>query len=58
MQLNAEDGGNRRFIMVQIPEACPNDTEAFKNGSKPSPKSRKSAFGELDMKSFGKCHGD
>ena len=33
MQLNAEDGGNRRFIMVQIPEACPNDTEAFKNGS-------------------------
>lgn len=22
MQLNAEDGGNRRFIMVQLPEVC------------------------------------
>lgn len=29
MALNAEDGGNRRFIMVQIPEACHERTEAF-----------------------------
>ena len=32
MQLNAEDGGNRRFIMVQIPEACNGDSEAYKAG--------------------------
>ena len=29
MQLNAEDGGNRRFILVQIPEATPQDNEGF-----------------------------
>tara|TARA_R110002167_G_scaffold140928_2_gene328961 strand:+ start:116 stop:1510 length:1395 start_codon:yes stop_codon:yes gene_type:complete len=32
MQLNTEDGGNRRFIMVQIPEACDEKSEAFKAG--------------------------
>lgn len=32
MQLNAEDGGNRKFIMVQIPEACDEKSEAFKAG--------------------------
>lgn len=34
MQLNAEDGGNRRFIMVQFPEACEEKSEAFKAGYK------------------------
>lgn len=34
MQLNAEDGGNRKFIMVQLPEACEEGTEAFKAGYK------------------------
>ena len=34
MQLNAEDGGNRRFIMVQLPEKCDEDSEAFKAGYK------------------------
>ena len=34
MQLNAEDGGNRRFIMVQLPEPCPEDSEASKAGYK------------------------
>nr|VFJ68348.1 MAG: adenine-specific DNA-methyltransferase [Candidatus Kentron sp. DK] len=32
MQLNAEDGGNRRFIMVQLPEPCDEKSEAFKAG--------------------------
>lgn len=32
MQLNAEDGGNRRFIMVQLPEATDEKSEAFKAG--------------------------
>lgn len=30
MQLNAEDGGNRKFIMVQLPEECPPESEAAK----------------------------
>ena len=34
MQLNAEDGGNRRFICVQIPELCNEDTDAYKEGYK------------------------
>ena len=34
MQLNAEDGGNRRFICVQIPELCEEDTDAYKEGYK------------------------
>lgn len=32
MQLNAEDGGNRKFICVQLPEACDKDSEAAKAG--------------------------
>lgn len=34
MELNKEDGGNRQFIMVQLPEPCGKDTEAFKAGYK------------------------
>ena len=34
MQLNAEDGGNRKFIMVQLPELCNEQSEAFKAGYK------------------------
>lgn len=34
MQLNAEDGGHRKFIMVQIPEPCDEQSEAFKAGYK------------------------
>lgn len=34
MQLNAEDGGNRKFIMVQLPEASDEKFEAFKAGYK------------------------
>ena len=34
MQLNAEDGGKRKFIMVQIAEACDEKSEAFKAGYK------------------------
>ena len=30
MQLNAEDGGNRKFIMVQLPEATDEKSEAYK----------------------------
>ena len=34
MQLNAEDNGCRKFIMVQLPEACDEKSEAFKAGYK------------------------
>jgi adenine-specific DNA-methyltransferase len=34
MQLNAEDGGKRKFIMVQLPEACDEKSEAYKAGYK------------------------
>ncbi len=32
MKLNSEDGGNRKFIMVQLPEKTPKDSEANKAG--------------------------
>jgi adenine-specific DNA-methyltransferase len=32
MQLNAEDGGHRKFIMVQLPEQCDEKSEAYKAG--------------------------
>lgn len=34
MQLNAEDGGNRKYIMVQLPEICDEKSEAYKAGYK------------------------
>ena len=34
MQLNAEDGGNRKFVCVQLPEPCDKKSEAFKAGFK------------------------
>lgn len=34
IQKNAEDGGGRRFIMVQIPDSCDEKSEAFKAGFK------------------------
>lgn len=32
MKLNAEDGGNRKFIMIQLPELCNEKSEAYKAG--------------------------
>ena len=34
MKLNADDGGNRKFIMVQLPELCDEKSEAYKAGYK------------------------
>ena len=34
MQLNKEDGANRQFILVQLPELCDEKSEAYKNGYK------------------------
>ena len=50
MKLNAEDGGNRKFIMVQLPEKTDEKSEAYKVGYKTSVKSAKSAFVVLERK--------
>ena len=34
MELNKKDGGARKFVMVQLPEPCPEKSEAFKDGYK------------------------
>ncbi|MCX6252042.1 MAG: site-specific DNA-methyltransferase [Bacteroidetes bacterium] len=34
LELNKEDGGNRKFILVQLPEKCDEESEAFKAGYK------------------------
>lgn len=34
LDLNKEDGGNRKFIMVQLPEPCEENTEAYQAGYK------------------------
>jgi adenine-specific DNA-methyltransferase len=34
MQMNSEDNGNRKFILVQLPERCSEDSEAAKAGYK------------------------
>ena len=34
MQLNSEDDGNRKYIMVQLPEKCEENSEAYRNGYK------------------------
>lgn len=34
LELNKEDGGNRKFILVQLPELCDEQSEAFKAGYK------------------------
>ncbi len=34
MQLNKEDGGNRRYILIQMPELCDEKSEAYKAGYK------------------------
>ena len=59
MQLNAEDGGNRKFILVQLPETCDENSEAFKAGY--------STIAEIGMERIrragkkileGNCHPD
>lgn len=34
LELNKEDGGNRKFILVQLPEQCDENSEAYKAGYK------------------------
>ncbi len=57
MQLNAEDGGNRRFIMVQLPEACDEKSEAYKEGYKTIVEIGKERIRRAGKKILaGECH--
>ena len=57
MQLNAEDGGNRKFIMVQLPELCDKKSEAFKAGYKTIAEISKERIRRAGQKILeGECH--
>lgn len=57
MQLNAEDGGNRKFIMVQLPESCDEKSEAFKAGYKTIAEISKERIRRAGKKILeGECH--
>jgi adenine-specific DNA-methyltransferase len=59
MQLNSIDGGNRRFIMVQLPESCSHDSEAFKAGYNTISAVGKERIRRTGKKVFeGECHQD
>lgn len=56
-QLNTEDGGNRKFIMVQIPEPCDEKSEAFKAGYKTIAEISKERIRRAGKKILeGECH--
>ena len=57
MHLNAEDGGSRKFIMVQLPEPCIKESEAFKAGYKTIAEISKERIRRAGKKILdGKCH--
>lgn len=57
MQLNAEDGGNRKLIMVQFPELCDEKSEAFKAGYKTIAEISKERIRRAGKKIVeGECH--
>jgi len=59
MQLNAEDGGNRRFIMVQLPEPTPEKSEARKAGFETIADIAKERIRRAGKKILeGECHPD
>ena len=59
MQINSIDGGNRKFIMVQLPETCDEKTEAFAAGYKNIPKISKERIRRAGKKILeSECHKD
>lgn len=59
MKLNAEDGGNRKFIMVQLPEECDKKSEAYKAGYKTIAEISKERIRRAGAKILaGECHKD
>ncbi|HDL8112981.1 TPA: site-specific DNA-methyltransferase [Yersinia enterocolitica] len=59
MTLNSQDGGNRKFILVQLQETCDESTEAFKAGYKTIADISKERIRRVGTKLLeGKCHQD
>lgn len=59
LKKNSEDGGNRRFIMIQLPEATPQDSEAHKAGFKTIADLSKERIRRAGKKILeGECHPD
>ena len=59
VQLNAQDGGNRKFIMIQLPEPCDTKSEAFKAGYKNIAEIGKERIRRAGKKILeGTCHKD
>lgn len=59
MQLNAEDGGNRKFIMVQLPEVVEEKHEAYKAGYKTIAEISKERIRRAGKQILeGECHED
>ena len=57
MKLNAQDGGNRKFIMVQLPEPCDEKSEAFKAGYEAIAEISKERIRRAGQKVIeGECH--
>lgn len=56
MQLNAEDGGNRKFICVQLPELCDEKSEAYKAGYKNICEIGKERIRRAGKKILASCH--
>jgi adenine-specific DNA-methyltransferase len=57
MQANAEDGGNRSFVMIQLPELCDENSEAFKAGYKTIVEISKERIRRAGKKILeGECH--
>ncbi|WP_269900280.1 site-specific DNA-methyltransferase [Paenalcaligenes faecalis] len=59
MQLNAEDGGNRKFIMIQLPEVTDEKSEAYKAGYKTIAEISKERIRRAGKQILeGECHED
>lgn len=57
LKLNAEDGGGRRFIMVQLPEPCGDSTQAYKAGYQTIAEIGKDRIRNAGKKMLGgECH--
>ena len=57
MRVNSEDGANRSFIMIQIPQDCDNKSEAFKSGYKTIAEISKERIRRAGRKILeGTCH--
>ncbi len=56
-KINADDGGNRRFIMVQVPQPCESDTKPYKAGFKTIAEISKERIRRAGKKMLeGQCH--